>query len=129
MNTITKTVTFFGSCAANSSLVLSSSRISSPFTVRTIKASFALNTNRLLQLKFFISPDPSCPTTGEPTGFNILEEYGQVSYIVGDDEQKVLDHNAESQTFPKWLKVYAVNSDGFEHTVDVQITIELSDKG
>lgn len=129
MPTIIKTISFFGTCAANSSLVLSSPRISSPFTVKTIKASFALNTNRLLQLKFFTSPDPSCPTTGEPTGFNILEEYGQVDYIVGDDEQKILEHNAVVSTFPKWVKVYAVNTDGFEHTIDVLITIELSDKG
>ena len=120
-----KTIAFFGTCLANSTKVLASHSISSPFVLTEIKASFALNTNRLLKLSFFISPDETEQTTGEPTGLNLLGEYGQVDYITGDDESKFLKHNASQPTHPTWLKVYAVNIDDFNHTIDVQMTIEL----
>ena len=120
-----KTISFSGTCTASSDLTLVSERISSPFSVVGISAHFALNTNRLLQLSFFISPDPDAPASGAPGGFDILGEYGQVSYITGDDDVKRLSNSALSQTSPSWLKVYAHNDDSYDHAVDVQITIEI----
>lgn len=126
--TATKTISFFGTCSANSEETLVSQRIMTPFRVSQITANFALNTNRTLQLGFFLSPDKSDPSSGEPSGFNILDEYGQVDYIVGDNEQKILHNNASSDTFPSWLKVYANNTDAHDHTVDVQVEIELFER-
>lgn len=125
MDQTLKTASFSGVCTANSDLTLVSDRISSPFTIAHIAAHFALNTNRLLQLSFFVSPDPDAPTSGPPGGFDVLGEYGQVSYITGDDDVKRFDNSARSQTSPSWLKVYAHNTDAFDHSVDVQITIQI----
>ena len=118
-----RTVCFFGSCTALSSTVLVSQRISSPYVLSEIRASFALNTARTLNLYFFVSQDPSVPVAGEPTGFNCLDEYGQVSYLTGDDEIKVVKNNSLITVHPSWLKIYAVNSDFFDHTIDVQIDV------
>ena len=124
-NENSRTVCFFGSCDALSSKVLVSQRISSPFVLSEIRASFALNTARTLNLYFFISQDPSVPVAGEPSGFNCLDEYGQVSYLTGDDELKTVKNNSLINIHPSWLKIYAVNSDFFVHTIDVQIDITI----
>lgn len=118
------TVSFFGTCPASAETTLVSKQISTPYIVREISASFALNTNRLLQLEFFVSQDKDAPTSGKPNGMNILQEYGQVSYLTGDDEQKTIRCAAITAEAPSWLKVYANNTDTFDHTVDSQITIE-----
>jgi len=123
-NTV-KTVSFFGTCTANSTIVLVSQRISTPFELATIAANFALNTNRKLQLEFYISPDPDAPSAAKPNGFNILSEYGQVFYLTGDDQEKTLKNNASKKEVPSWLKVYANNIYNFDHTIDVQITINI----
>ena len=120
-----RTVCFFGTCLAFSSTVLVSQRVSSPYTIDEIRASFALNTNRTLKLYFFVSADPTAPTIGEPAGFNCLDEYGQVSYLTGDDEQKSIKNNTIIREHPSWLKVYAVNEDFNDHTIDVQVDITI----
>ena len=118
-----KTVSFYQSCPANSELTLVSKNISRPFMVTRIRARFTLGTNNLMQLKFFISPDADAPATGEPLGSNLLEEYGHVDYIIGNNDTKDLLHDARCPDGNYRLKVYANNSDSYEHDVDVQITI------
>ena len=125
MNDKLKTVSFFGTASANSDSTLVCERISSPYEVQSISAHFALNTNRTLQLSFFISPDDNAPASGKPGGFNLLAEYGQVDYVTGDDDTKRLQNVASSQTSPSWIKVYAHNTDSFDHTIEVQITIKI----
>lgn len=120
-----KTISFAGTCSANSEQTLVSPQISTPYMVRDITASFALNTNRLLQLDFYISPDPSDPSSGRPSGVSLMREYGQVEYIVGDNEQKFIKHETMMATHPSWLKVYANNTDFYDHTIDVIMTIEI----
>lgn len=123
-----RTVSFFGTCAAGSSVVLCSKRITSPFFTKDFIASFALNTGRTLKTYFFISPDPSCPSSGEPTGVNCLQSVGQVSYLVGDDERKQIKHEIFVAESGYYLKIYAVNSDVYDHTVDSQIIIDLESR-
>jgi hypothetical protein len=125
MDDLIKTVSFFGTVSAGSEVTLVSDRISSPFEVQSISAHFALNQARTVLLSFFIAPDKSAPATGKPTGFNILAEYGHVDYIAGDDDTKQLTCQANSQSSPSWLKVYAINSDTYDHSIDVQITIKI----
>ncbi|MDH3348864.1 MAG: hypothetical protein OEM02_12305 [Desulfobulbaceae bacterium] len=119
-----KTISFYGTVSANSTKVLSSKRISRPYELEIIHASFALGINRTVQLYFYESFDDSEPTSAAPEGTNILAEYGQVSYITGDDERKSLDNHWQVDTSGSYLKVYAVNSDNVDHTIDVQLIIQ-----
>jgi hypothetical protein len=125
MTSATQTISFFGTVAANSNTTLVSKRITLPFRTKKIRASFAPGVQRLMKLYYFISLDPSAPTTEEPKGFNILTSLGQVNYLTGDDEFKDLAHEVECKESGAYLKIYAVNSDSFEHTIDSQITIEF----
>jgi len=119
------TVPFFGTCLASSEVTLVSKRINVPFRVARIRASFALNNNRTLLLRFFVSPDDTAPTTGKPTGVSILAERGQVDYITGDYEVKEFPTEILFKEAGYYIKVHATNNDTFDHTVDAQITVEL----
>ena len=120
-----KTILFSGTCQAGQSLVLVSHRISTPFQLVDMSFSFALNTNRLLQIKPFVSPDASAPASGEPSGFNLLFEYGQAHYVTGDDQTKFFKHSFHVYEAGSFFKIYANNIDDFDHTVDVHITIQI----
>jgi hypothetical protein len=119
-----KTVSFYGSCPASSELTLVSPLISHPFEIKRIKARFTQGSNNLMKLKFFISPDSDAPASGEPNGMNLLADYGQVDYIVGNNDTKEIEHNVVQPEGNYTLKVYANNEDTFEHDIDVQMTIK-----
>jgi hypothetical protein len=119
------TISFFGTVSASSKNTLVSKRITSPFRVKKIRASFAPGVNRLMNLYFFISFDDSAPTTAEPLGTNILAQTGQVTYLTGDDEYKEIEPQVEDKSRSAYIKIYAINSDTFEHTIDAQVTIEM----
>lgn len=121
----TLTVSFFGTVAAGVEATLVSKAISRSFRLSRVRAHFPLGTDKTLQLEFFISPDDAAPASGKPTGFNVLEQTGQVSYIVGDDGPVIFDSDAYASTSPAWVKVYANNTDAFAHTIDVQVRIHL----
>lgn len=121
----TITLSFFGTVNAASIVTLVSKRINVPFKTSMIRAAFALNTNRTLQLSFWISPDDDAPTTGNPTGISILAERGQVDYLVGDDEVKYFKTEIIQNTGGWYIKIRANNTDAFAHTIDSQITLEL----
>lgn len=120
----TKTIIFHGTCPASSNLTLCSNRISRPFKLLSINASFALNTNRLLKLYFYASFDPSTPSDSHPLGTNVLSEHSPTPYLVGDDDRKVLSHSWLVPESGSYLKVFAVNSDTFPHAIDAQCEIE-----
>lgn len=121
------TTSFFGTVSASSKKTLVSKHITSAFIVKKIRASFAPGVNRLMKLYFFISYDPSAPTTEEPLGVNVLAQTGQVTYLTGEDEFKEIEPNVKDTSKAAYLKVYAVNDDTFEHTIDAQVTIEMLD--
>lgn len=116
---------FFGTVAASSNVTLVSRKITAPFITKKIRASFPLNVNRTLQLSFFISPDAEAPTALRPNGSSLLAQLGQVDFVTGDDEIKEFDVEVENKTGNSFLKVFAENSDSFEHTIDVQIAIQF----
>ena len=119
------TISFFDTVVANSNKTLVSKRITQKFTIKRIRASFALNTNRTLKLRFFISATTEAPTTKEPEGLNVLKQLGQVDFIVGDDEVKEFPIEIREFTKGARIKIYAENTDSFKHTIDAQITIQL----
>lgn len=120
-----QTISFFGTCPANSNITLVSNFIDVPFNTKKIRASFAPGVERLMTLKYFISGDKNAPTTEEPQGINILAQIGQSLFITGDDEFKEFEHETIHQVAGGYLKVYAKNSDVFDHTIDSQVTIEF----
>lgn len=122
-----KTVAFYGTVSAGLTKVLVSPRISRSFILKKIRAKFAPGQNNLVKLRFYSSADADSPTTGAPGGFSLLMEYGQVDYVVGDDDAKELINEIEVLESGSYLKVYAVNSDAYDHNVDVQMTIENQD--
>lgn len=119
------TISFHGTVAANSKKTLVSNKVDLPCTTKRIRAAFAEGCNRTLQLSIFISPDSSAPTAGPPTGANIFSELGHSSYIVGNDCIVDFLHETASKSAGVYLKVYANNTDDYEHTIDVQITVEV----
>jgi hypothetical protein len=118
------TVIFSGTCVANGELTLCSKRINFPFMTKKFVASFALGTDRTLKLRYFLSPDSSEPATGKPTGINLFGIFGEDPYLIGDDEQKVVEHETRVKEKGYYIKVYANNTDSFDHTVDVFVVIE-----
>ena len=119
-----KTITFFGTCSAGASKVLVSKRIGHPYNLKHIDARFAQGCNNLLALRFYKSMDNNAPAAGEPEDVSILRDYGQVDYVVGNDDTKRMDHDLEVSESGSFVKVYAVNTDTFDHSIDVQIRID-----
>jgi hypothetical protein len=120
-----KTLSFYGTCLARAELTLVSKRIGTSYTVRWIRVSFPAGSMNLLAVRLYLAPDEEAPASGEPSGVSLLRDYGQVDYLVGEQEQKVIEHVVAVTEGGTWLKVYAVNSDFFDHAVDVQVGIEL----
>lgn len=118
------TLPFFGSVPAGGELTLVSQFLSFPYLISELIASFALGTNRTLQLRFVLSRDDEAPATGIPTGTDLLSIHGQVPYLVGDDERKSFPHEIQVPESGTYLKVYGNNTDAFEHTIDSQIIID-----
>lgn len=124
-----KTISFFAMVAASSNKTLVSQRISRPFRVTKIAARFALGCENLLTLRFYHAADDEAPTANAPNGVSMLQDYGQVDYVVGDQDTKEMDHEVIVEESGAYLKVYAENADGVEHSIDVQITINDVEKG
>jgi len=120
-----KTISFFGTCLARSELTLVSKRIATPYQLNELHASFPGGTLNLMSLRFYTSSDNEAPAAGAPNGVSILRDYGQVDYLLGDAIYKHLQHQISVAEAGTYLKVYADNTDFFDHAVDVQITIEI----
>ncbi len=118
------TLPFNGSVPAGGELTLCSKLLTFPYFISQIIASFALGTNRTLQLRFFKSNDPTCPATGKPTGLSLLSIYGEDPYLTGDDDQKSFPHEIEVRESGSYIKVHANNTDAFAHTLDAQVVID-----
>lgn len=108
---------------------MASPRITHPYSVRGIDAKFASGCENLMSLRFYTSADDQAPTSGAPSGVSILADYGQVDYVVGDNDAKHLVHDVMVAEGGSFLKVYADNDDYFDHDVDVQMTIEEVERG
>jgi len=119
-----KTVSFYGTCLAGAEKVLVSPRIGHGYVVERIRARFAIGCEHLLKLRFFMAMDDETPTSGKPSGVSMLADYGQVDYIIGDGDAKDMLHSVEMPEGGSFLKVHAINSDAFDHDIDVQMEIQ-----
>lgn len=118
------TIAFNGAVPAGGELTLVSKRINFPFLLKDFLASFALGQNRTLRLRFFLSFDDEAPTSGKPTGTDLLNILGQSAYLVGDDESKPFPMEVLNRKAGSYIKVYALNTDSFQHTVDCLAVID-----
>jgi len=119
-----KTVSFFGTCALRGELTLVSAQVSSPFRLVGSRLKFADGCGNQMRVEIVIGPDSDAPSSGRPNGTSVLSDYGQVRYVVGNDEVVVLHHDVVVSESPAWLKIYADNTDWYEHDVLVQLFIQ-----
>jgi len=129
MATQRKTIPLAGTCPARGELTLATKRIRPPFTVRRIRASFPPGCQDHLALAIYLSEDPTCPASGPPTGLSILQEYAATDTLKGDGETKDLETDLPQPLGGTWLKVYAANTDWYDHAVDVLLTVDLAEIG
>lgn len=120
------TLVFNGTVAANSAKTLCSKYVTTPFTTERFRVHFALNTNKLLRIKFFVSPDDSTPTAEPLTGHPILAVMGHVDYLVGDDETVEIPYRTKYPDRGLFIKVFADNRDSFAHSIDAQVFLSLT---
>ncbi len=122
------TIPLNGTVSAGSQRVFASNLIGFPFRIKTIYCGFPLGTNRQVQLRFLISKDNDTTTPAgniPPTGQNILLPFSTTDFLVGDDETKPLHHQVDENSTRNFIKVWATNLDGFDHTVDVVVELEV----
>jgi hypothetical protein len=120
-----KVVSFHGTCSASDVKTLVSKRIGTPFVVKEISARFAQGCNNMLAVRIYTSGDSDAPAAGQPSGVSLLRDYGQADYIVGNDDTKEMRHEVEVDEGGTYLKVHGTNTDAFDHTLDVQVEIEI----
>lgn len=123
-----RTVSFYGQVEARSTVVLCSPRISTGYVVRRMRVSFANGCFNLVKVEVFVSPDDSTPTTGKPSGLSVLDDYGQVPYVVGNAEVVDMFHDQGVDQAGSFLKVYANNTGYQKQDVSVQVEIEPTER-
>jgi len=96
-----------------------------PFVTKRMHVHFAKGCQGLLGIEVWISTDDEAPSSGEPSGVNLLDDYGQVGRLVGDGQTKILEHSVDQREGGSFLKVRAVNNDWYDHGVNVEVEIEV----
>lgn len=119
-----RSVPFYSTVDASSVKNLTSKRIGFPYIIRKINISYDLGQEFLVQHKFFASLDDNTPSSGEPSGTNILETLGQVGYLVGDGEDEEIGVGYRVDFAGSYIKIHANNTDSFEHHVNAVIEID-----
>lgn len=121
-----ETLCFYDTVSANSCKTLVSKPLLFPYTLERMRVHFALNTNKQLRIKFYLSTDDSAPTSEPLTGENVLGSLGQVDYLVGDDETVEIPYRLGVPVGGMYVKVFAENNDSYAHSIDAQVFISRS---
>jgi len=117
-------LSFYGTVTAGNRITAVSQKLSFPYIMDRIRLKYALGHAGTVQHSIFVSRDAEAPTTAPPTGRDILAQYGSVNYVVGDDDVEVIDDQTIVDESPTWLKVHVYNTDAFDHTYNVLMTID-----
>jgi hypothetical protein len=123
------TIPFRGTVTAGSTAVLVSRRIDAPFRTLNFRLSFALNTNRTVDVRFVTAEDANATFAVANLQSDLFGDLAQNSLFFGDDQDIDIQHVVDVPRAGMYLKLVATNNDGFDHTIDSQITIELFDRG
>lgn len=113
---------------AGGQVTLVSKRLNFPYKIRELSSSFALGQDRTMQVKFFQAGDSKASANELPNGTDLLGMYGEDAFLTGDDDTKLVPVSAIVDTSGTWIKVYAKNTDGFPHTIDCYVVLELTDR-
>lgn len=117
------TLLYDGSVGAGAGVTLVSKRLTFPFTTERFRVHFALNTNKTLRIRFFISADASAPTAQPVVGHNIFAPLGQVDYIVGDNQEVEVPYRVKCVDRGTYIKLFAENLDANPHTIDAHVFV------
>ena len=121
----TKSLCFAGTATARSQTCLVSRMIGRAFVLRCITVRFPIGTQNNLAIEVWVSPDDEAPTSGDPTGVNVLQDYSQAAYLRGDGDQVVLVHSLRCPDAGNYVKVIGTNDDYYDHAIDVDVEIEV----
>lgn len=119
-----KVISFAGTCDARGELTLVSDRIAYPYFVRQLEVDFAEGCQNLMLVKFFTSADDHAPSSGEPSDVSLLQELSPNDYVRGNARQITMAHTTRVDVGGTYLKVYANNTDYFDHDVNARVEIE-----
>jgi len=124
-----QTILFRGTVTANSQLVLVSQRIDAPFRTLYFRLSFALNTNRTVDVQFVVAEGNSATYAIATLEQDLFRQLSQSNLLFGDDQDIDIDHVVDIPRAGMFLKVVADNNDAFDHVIDAQIAIEMFERG
>jgi len=117
-------LSFYGTVTAGNRITLVSQKISFPYILDRIRVKYALGHNGLVQHSLFIGRDKLAPTTAPPLDRDILRQYGSVNYVCGDDDVEIIEDQSIVDESPTWLKIHVYNTDVFDHTANILMTID-----
>lgn len=120
----TITIPFYVEIPQSSNKTVKSQSLNFFYTTRTVAITFALNTNRLVRVYPIISLDDQIPKSGMPSGQQLFAPYGQVKYLVGDDQTVRVKHETTTFQKPSWITLYIDNLDTYDHTIHAHVTIQ-----
>jgi len=113
---------------ANTKMSLVTGVLNFRYTIKEIEIGFALNCQRLLQVKILVGRDNQVPVGQEPPGINVVPDYAQNNFFVGDDVTVRFPVDFKVENPPSWIKVYAYNTDLVDtHTLDVKVILEIEE--
>lgn len=117
-------LSFYGTVGIGAVNTFVSQGLRFPYVIERIRVKFALGHIGLVQHRFFVSPDSDVVVAGVPNGLNILAQYGNVDYVLGDDDVMEMYDQTVVNEAGTWLKVCVYNADAVAHTINVLITID-----
>lgn len=117
-------LSFYGTVTAGNRITAVSQKLAFPYIMDHIRLKYALGHAGTVQHSIFVSRDTEAPTAAPPIGRDILAQYGSVNYVCGDDDVEIIDDQAIVDEMGTWLKVHVYNTDAFDHTYNVRITID-----
>lgn len=120
-------IPFYGTVSLSSQLTLKSKRLNFLYRTISFEVSFPLNTNRTVEVYPMISFTSEIPASGRPDGTFLYEQFGNVAYIVGDDDRITARHESQLFQIGSYLTVYLVNNDSFDHNIFALFEIQRAE--
>jgi len=117
-------LSFYGTVTAGNRVTYCSQKIAFPYILDEIRLKYALGHAGLVQHSIFICRDDLAPTTAPPIGRDVLRQYGSVNYVCGDDDVEIIRDQSIVDEAPTWIKIHVYNTDVFDHTANILVTID-----
>lgn len=115
-------IPFSGSATANTSTTLVSKQIQNRFTIEEIRSIFPSGTTNDVKIYVYVSDDATSTANGD----NLLSQYSNTPYLIGDGVEVIAKTNPKEFQEGKYIKVEAINtnsSTNYEINVIVRIKV------